>query len=104
MRSGSRTPRPDPEVESADRRRPRSASAWRAQPIDRKTIVERLIFPMINEGARILEEGIALRSGDIDVIWIYGYGFPLWRGGPMFYADTVGLALHSRSAARISPS
>ena len=46
---------------------------------------------MINEGARILEEGIALRSGDIDVIWVYGYGFPRWRGGPMFYADTVGL-------------
>ena len=46
---------------------------------------------MINEGARILEEGIALRPGDIDVIWVYGYGFPVWRGGPMFYADTVGL-------------
>jgi len=62
------------------------------QPIERKTVVERLLFPMINEGARILEEGIALRPGDIDVIWIYGYGFPLWRGGPMFYADTVGLS------------
>jgi 3-hydroxyacyl-CoA dehydrogenase len=46
---------------------------------------------MINEGARILEEGIARRSGDIDVIWVHGYGFPVWRGGPMFYADTVGL-------------
>jgi 3-hydroxyacyl-CoA dehydrogenase len=46
---------------------------------------------MINEGARILEEGIAQRPGDIDVIWIYGYGFPIWRGGPMFYADTIGL-------------
>ena len=62
------------------------------KPLDRKTIVERLIFPMINEGARILEEGVALRAGDIDVIWIYGYGFPLWRGGPMFYADTTGLS------------
>jgi 3-hydroxyacyl-CoA dehydrogenase len=50
------------------------------------------MFPMINEGARILEEGVALRAGDIDVIWIYGYGFPLWRGGPMFYADTIGLS------------
>jgi 3-hydroxyacyl-CoA dehydrogenase len=59
--------------------------------IDKKEIVERLVFPMINEGARILEEGIAQRSGDIDVIWIYGYGFPKWRGGPMFYADTIGL-------------
>ena len=46
---------------------------------------------MINEGAQILEEGIAQRPSDIDVIWIYGYGFPKWRGGPMFYADTVGL-------------
>ena len=46
---------------------------------------------MINEGARILEEGIATRPGDIDVIWLYGYGFPAWRGGPMHWADTVGL-------------
>ena len=62
------------------------------RPIDKKEIVERLIFPLINEGARILEEGIAARPGDIDVIWIYGYGWPVWRGGPMFYADRVGLA------------
>ncbi len=54
--------------------------------------MERLIYPMINEGARILEEGIAARPSDIDVIWIYGYGWPVWRGGPMFYADRVGLA------------
>ena len=46
---------------------------------------------MINEGARILDEGIAARPGDIDVIWAYGYGFPVWRGGPMHYADSVGL-------------
>jgi 3-hydroxyacyl-CoA dehydrogenase len=46
---------------------------------------------MINEGARILEEGIAQRPGDIDVIWVYGYGFPAWRGGLMYYADSVGL-------------
>jgi 3-hydroxyacyl-CoA dehydrogenase len=46
---------------------------------------------MINEGARILDEGIAQRPGDIDVIWVYGYGFPAWRGGLMYYADTVGL-------------
>jgi 3-hydroxyacyl-CoA dehydrogenase len=47
---------------------------------------------MVNEGARILEEGIALRAGDIDVIWVYGYGFPVHRGGPMFLADSIGLA------------
>ena len=59
--------------------------------IDAKEIVERILFPMVNEGARILDEKIAQRPGDIDVIWIYGYGFPAWRGGPMHYADTCGL-------------
>jgi 3-hydroxyacyl-CoA dehydrogenase len=46
---------------------------------------------MIDEGAKILEEGIAYRPGDIDVIWVYGYGWPVWRGGPMYYADQIGL-------------
>jgi 3-hydroxyacyl-CoA dehydrogenase len=55
-------------------------------------IVERLIFAMINEGLKLLEEGIAQRPGDIDVVYAYGYGFPAWRGGPMHYADSVGLA------------
>jgi len=54
-------------------------------------IVERVVFPLINEGARILEEGIAQRPGDIDIVYIYGYGFPAHRGGPMFYGSTVGL-------------
>ena len=54
-------------------------------------IVERLIYPMISEGAKILDEGIAQRPGDIDVAWVNGYGFPVWRGGPMFYADQIGL-------------
>ncbi|RBP00868.1 short chain enoyl-CoA hydratase /3-hydroxyacyl-CoA dehydrogenase [Roseiarcus fermentans] len=54
-------------------------------------ILERLIYPMINEGAKILEEGKAQRASDIDVVWIMGYGWPVYRGGPMFYADTVGL-------------
>jgi 3-hydroxyacyl-CoA dehydrogenase len=88
--AGSRSGHPDPEVEqlivAASKRRGISR-----RPIEKREIVERLIFPMINEGARILEEGIAQRPGDIDVIWVYGYGFPRWRGGPMFYADTVGL-------------
>jgi len=51
-----------------------------------------MIDPMINEVARILEEGNAYRPSDIDVIWVYGYGWPVWRGGPMFFADQVGLA------------
>jgi 3-hydroxyacyl-CoA dehydrogenase len=54
-------------------------------------IVERCVYPMINEGAKILEEGKAQRASDIDIVWIYGYGWPVYRGGPMFYADTVGL-------------
>jgi 3-hydroxyacyl-CoA dehydrogenase len=49
------------------------------------------VYPLINEGARILAEGIAYRAGDIDVIWTTGYGFPRFRGGPMFYADSLGL-------------
>ena len=61
------------------------------RPIAEAEIVERMILPMINEGARILEEGIASRPGDIDVIWVYGYGWPVWRGGPMYYADRLGL-------------
>ena len=54
-------------------------------------IVERCIYPMINEGCRILEEGIALRASDVDLIWIHGYGFPAYRGGPMCYGELVGL-------------
>ena len=54
-------------------------------------IVERTLYGLINEGARVLEEGFALRASDIDVIYVNGYGFPAWRGGPMFYADSIGL-------------
>jgi 3-hydroxyacyl-CoA dehydrogenase len=60
--------------------------------IDAAEILERLVYPMINEGAKILAEGIAQRASDVDVVWIYGYGWPVYRGGPMFYADTVGAA------------
>jgi len=59
--------------------------------IDASEIVDRLIYALINEGLRIVEEGIAQRPSDIDVVYVYGYGFPLYRGGPMHYADTVGL-------------
>jgi 3-hydroxyacyl-CoA dehydrogenase len=54
-------------------------------------IVDRLIYGLVNEGMRIIEEGIAQRPGDIDVVYVYGYGFPVWRGGPMHYADAIGL-------------
>ncbi len=53
--------------------------------------MHRLVFALVNEGAKILEEGIALRASDIDMIYLTGYGFPLWRGGPMLYADQYGL-------------
>jgi 3-hydroxyacyl-CoA dehydrogenase len=88
--AGSRTPTPDPEVEQIIVQASRRLGIERRK-ISREEIVERMIYPMINEGARILEEGIAYRPSDIDVIWIYGYGWPVWRGGPMFYADLVGL-------------
>ena len=62
------------------------------RPIDDAEILERLVYPMINEGAKILAEGMAYRGSDIDIVWINGYGWPVYRGGPMFYADTVGLS------------
>tara|TARA_R110002072_G_scaffold25932_8_gene86351 strand:+ start:1540 stop:3609 length:2070 start_codon:yes stop_codon:yes gene_type:complete len=59
--------------------------------IDDEEILDRLLLPMINEGAKILQEGIALRASDIDVVYVYGYGWPVYRGGPMHYANTIGL-------------
>ena len=62
-----------------------------AREISKEEILERCTYAMVNEGAKILDEGIAVRASDIDVVWINGYGWPVYRGGPMFYADTVGL-------------
>jgi 3-hydroxyacyl-CoA dehydrogenase len=87
---GSRSPIPDAEVEKLIVEASVRHGVKRRN-LDRKEIFERLIFPLINEGARILDEGIATRPGDIDVIWVYGYGWPVWTGGPMHYADRVGL-------------
>jgi 3-hydroxyacyl-CoA dehydrogenase len=89
--AGSRTPLPDPEVEKIILETSSRLGVNR-RPIGDEEIVERMIFPMINEGAGILDEGIATRPGDIDVVWVYGYGWPVWRGGPMYYADRLGLA------------
>jgi 3-hydroxyacyl-CoA dehydrogenase len=86
----SRTPVPDPEVEEIIREASRREGLQRRDISDQE-ILERLVYPMINEGARILDEGIAIRPSDIDVIWVYGYGWPTYRGGPMYYADSVGL-------------
>jgi 3-hydroxyacyl-CoA dehydrogenase len=85
-----RTPVPDPEVEALIAETSRELGIERRAISDRE-ILERCLYPLVNEGAKILEEGIALRSSDVDVVWIHGYGFPRHRGGPMFWADTVGL-------------
>ena len=87
----SREPLPDPEVERLIELEAQRLRIVR-RPITDKEIVQRCVYPLINEGARILEEGIAQRSGDIDVVWVNGYGFPRARGGPMQFADETGLS------------
>jgi 3-hydroxyacyl-CoA dehydrogenase len=86
---GSRTGTPDPVVENLIAELAGKAGIKRRK-IGPEEIIERTIYALINEGAKILAEGIALRAVDIDVIYINGYGFPAYRGGPMWYADTVG--------------
>jgi 3-hydroxyacyl-CoA dehydrogenase len=87
---GDRRPLPDPEVHEIIEDATREAGIERRE-IGSEEILERTLYPLINEAARLLEEGIALRAGDIDVVYVYGYGFPARRGGPLWYADTVGL-------------
>lgn len=81
---------PDPEIEELITARSREMGITR-RDISDEEILQRCIYPLINEGAKILEEGLAIRASDIDVVWLHGYGFPRRRGGPMFYADMVGL-------------
>jgi 3-hydroxyacyl-CoA dehydrogenase len=81
---------PDPEVDALIEKLAAEAGIAR-RTIAEEEIIERTQYALINEGAKILEEGIALRAVDIDIIYINGYGYPAWRGGPMWYADTVGL-------------
>ncbi|ELA00543.1 3-hydroxyacyl-CoA dehydrogenase NAD-binding domain-containing protein [Cupriavidus metallidurans] len=88
---GSRTPIPDPQIDALIEDCAREAGIAR-RPVADEEIVERCMLALINEGARILDEGIAQRASDIDVVYVHGYGFPAWRGGPMFYAETLGLA------------
>ncbi|WP_025899532.1 3-hydroxyacyl-CoA dehydrogenase NAD-binding domain-containing protein [Sneathiella glossodoripedis] len=89
-KDGSRTPTPDPIVEDIIIKASKEAGITRRKISDDE-ILKRCIYPMINEGCKILEEGIASRASDIDVIWVYGYGWPVYRGGPMRYADSIGL-------------
>ena len=87
---GDRTPIPDPDVEKIIVEVASEMGITRRK-IGDDEILARLLYPMVNEGAKILEEKIAIRASDIDVIWVYGYGWPVYRGGPMFWADQVGL-------------
>ncbi|MDB6098414.1 MAG: 3-hydroxyacyl-CoA dehydrogenase [Gammaproteobacteria bacterium] len=93
---GSRTAIPDPKV-TAIIEKYRKQKGITARKISNAEIVERCVYALINEGARIVEDGIAQRSSDVDVVYLNGYGFPAWRGGPMFYADQVGLSEVARS-------
>ncbi|QPC86899.1 3-hydroxyacyl-CoA dehydrogenase [Mesorhizobium sp. NBSH29] len=88
--SGARTPHVDPEVDTLIRETARREGVDR-RDITAEEIIERTLYPMINEGAKILEEGIATRASDIDIVWVHGYGFPVAKGGPMFYAQSLGI-------------
>jgi 3-hydroxyacyl-CoA dehydrogenase len=98
---GSREPQVDPEVT-------RLIEDYRAEQrkVARKVaddeIVERCVLALVNEGARILEDGIALRASDIDLVYLTGYGFPSARGGPMFFADNIGLYKVARAMRRFA--
>ncbi len=85
-----RRPSPSPKVQEIIEEF-RSKAGVEPREISDEEIIERTLYTMVNEGAKILEEGMAQRASDIDVVWVYGYGWPVYRGGPMFWADTVGL-------------
>jgi 3-hydroxyacyl-CoA dehydrogenase len=85
-----RRPSPSPVVEAIIEDFAKKQGVERREISDQE-IVERTLYTMVNEGAKILEEGVAQRASDIDVVWVYGYGWPVYRGGPMFWADSEGL-------------
>jgi 3-hydroxyacyl-CoA dehydrogenase len=87
---GDRTRHDDPEAIAIIAERARQVGVT-SRTHTNQEIQERCLYPLLNEGLRILEEGVALRASDIDVVWAAGYGFPRYRGGPMFYAETIGL-------------
>jgi 3-hydroxyacyl-CoA dehydrogenase len=86
-----RRPSPSPVVQQIIEDFAAKQGVERREILDQE-IVERTLYTMVNEGAKILEEGMAQRASDIDVVWVYGYGWPVYRGGPMFWADTEGAA------------
>jgi 3-hydroxyacyl-CoA dehydrogenase len=99
--TGSRNPIPDPEVTAMieQYRRERGIAP---RPVGSREIVQRCMYALVNEGARIIDDGIAQRSSDIDLVYLNGYGFPAFRGGPMFYADQTGLPEIVRALERIA--
>jgi 3-hydroxyacyl-CoA dehydrogenase len=99
--AGRRDAIPDPAIDELIASY-RKEKGFAPRKIDDDEIVGRLIFALVNEGARILEEGIALRASDIDIVYLTGYGFPIARGGPMFYADSLGLYNVVRSMHRFA--
>jgi 3-hydroxyacyl-CoA dehydrogenase len=99
-RYNGRTPVPDPEVDAILAALGQRLGVRRRDTISDTEIVERCLYPLINEGARILEEGIACRAGDIDVVWLRGFGFPAVKGGPMHLAAVIGLPQLEATLAR----
>ncbi len=85
----NRNKSPDPEVEELIKEFSNNHQIKR-RPIEKEEILERCLYPMINEGFKILEEGMAIRASDIDIVWINGYGWPIYQGGPMFYGNLIG--------------
>ncbi len=86
----TRAATPDPEVEQLIKDFA-TGQGIEQRDVSDQEVLERLLYPMVNEGAKILDEGIAIRGSDIDVVWVNGYGWPVYRGGPMYWADSVGL-------------
>ncbi|MDR5738412.1 3-hydroxyacyl-CoA dehydrogenase NAD-binding domain-containing protein [Caballeronia sp. LZ016] len=96
---GSRDARPSPMIDEM------IVAYSKEQGVERRSIgdeeiVERLVYALVNEGAKILEEGVASKASDVDIVYLTGYGFPLWRGGPMFHADAIGLSNVERAIRR----
>ncbi|MEM7020497.1 MAG: 3-hydroxyacyl-CoA dehydrogenase family protein, partial [Pseudomonadota bacterium] len=87
---GSRVPRPDPEVEALIISMSKEMG-YNRREIDDDEVLKRIVYALVNIGAQLLDDKIALRPGDIDIVYINGYGFPAYRGGPMHYADEIGV-------------
>ena len=88
--SGDRTPHPDPVVDELIRATAKEAGI-KTRTVTDDEIRKRCIYALVNEAANVVADGIAIRASDVDVVWVYGYGFPAWRGGPLRYAESVGL-------------